>query len=262
MARIKDLLARGQFVRLFGVGQLLGPKLIEMIGEHGGFDGLWLDAEHAGLTMKDIEVATLAAKAYGMDNFVRMPATDYASIMRALEAGAGGVMVSMARSVEDVEQAVRWAKFWPRGDRGLNGGNRDGRFGLTPLGEYVRKANAETFIGIQIETAGALASIAEIAAVPDVDLLFVGPADLSQILGVPGDFENPKCLETIERIAQVCAEAGKPWGIVPRGAEYAARMASWGCKMFVLGIDIHAFHAGIRAAKERYAQFYGDQVRG
>ena len=191
-----------------------------------------------------------------MDHFVRLPATDYASIMRPLEAGAGGVMVSMVRSAAEAEQAVRWAKFWPRGERGMNGGNRDGRFGLTPLAEYAAKANAETFVGIQIETAGAIAAVAEIAAVPDVDLLFVGPADLSQVLGVPGDFENPRCLDAIERIARACAEAGKPWGIVPRGREYAERMRGWGCRMFVLGFDIHAFHAGIRAAKERYAAFF------
>ena len=68
------------------------------------------------------------------------------------------MMFSMVRSPAEVEQAVRWAKFWPRGERGLNGGNRDGRFGLTPLAEYTARANAETFIGVQIETAGALAS--------------------------------------------------------------------------------------------------------
>ena len=105
--------------------------------------------------MKEIELATMAARAYGMDHFVRLPATDYAAIMRPLEAGAGGVMVSMVRSPEEAEQAVRWAKFWPRGERGINGGNRDGRFGLTPLAEYAARANAETFVGIQIETAGA-----------------------------------------------------------------------------------------------------------
>src|SRR6476661_4752119 len=175
MQRIKELLAQGQVVRMFGLGQLLSPKLIEIVGEHGGFDALWLDVEHAGIGMKDIEVATLAAKAYGMDHFVRLPATDYASIMRPLEAGAGGVMVSMIRSPAEAEQAVRWAKFWPRGERGMNGGNRDGRFGLTPIAEYAPRANAETFVGIQIETASAIASVAEIAAVPDVDLLFVGP---------------------------------------------------------------------------------------
>jgi 4-hydroxy-2-oxoheptanedioate aldolase len=256
MARIKQLLAEGRFVRMFGIGQIPSPKLIEIIGEHGEFDALWLDAEHGGLGMKDIEIATMAARVYGMDHFVRMPATDYASIMRALEAGAGGVMVSMIRNPDDAEQAVRWAKFYPRGERGMNGGNRDGRFGLTPLAEYVVRANADTFIGLQIETKGAIDAVAELAAIPDVDLLFVGPADISQVMGVPGDFENPKCLNAIERIARACGDAGKPWGIVPRGADYAERMKAWGCKMFVLGFDIHAFHAGIRAAKERYASFF------
>jgi 2-keto-3-deoxy-L-rhamnonate aldolase RhmA len=256
MPRIKELLAKGQTVRMFGVGQLLTPKLIEIVGEHGGFDALWLDIEHAGLVMRDIELATMAARAYGLDHFVRLPPTDYASIMRPLEAGAGGVMLSMVKSAAEVEQAVRWAKFYPRGERGLNGGNRDGRFGLMPVAEYTKKANAETFVGVQIETASAIATVGEIAAVPDVDLLFIGPADLSQTLGVPGDFENPKCLETIEKIAQACAKAGKPWGIVPRGPQYAERMAEWGCRLFVAAFDIHAVHAGIRAIKERYAGLF------
>src|SRR5277367_5632950 len=213
MPRIKQMLSEGKVVRAFGLGQLVSPKLIEILGEHGEFDALWLDFEHGGLPMKEIELATMAARAYGMDHFVRLPATDYASVMRPLEAGAGGVMVSMVRSAADAEQAVRWAKFWPRGERGLNGGNRDGRFGLTPLADYTARANAETFIGVQIETAGALASLKDIAAIPDVDLLFVGPSDLSQVLGVTGDFENPRCLEAIENLARVCADTGKPWGI-------------------------------------------------
>ena len=256
MPRIKQLLADGQVVRVFALGQLLSPKLIEMVGEHGEFDALWLDAEHAGIGMKDIELATLAAKAYSMDHFVRLPATDYASVMRPLEAGAGGLMISMVNSAEEAEKAVRWSKFWPRGERGLNGGNRDGRFGLTPLRDYTAAANASTFVGIQIETAGALDQAASIAAVPDVDLLFIGPSDLSQVLGVPGDFENPGCLEAIETIAQVCAQAGKPWGVFSRGPEYAERMRALGCRLFVLAADIHMMHTGIRAAKERYASFF------
>ena len=90
MPRIKQLLAEGQVVRVFAVGQLLSPKLIEIVGEHGELDALWLDFEHAGISMKEIELATMTAKAYGMDHFVRLPATDYASVMRPLEAGAGG----------------------------------------------------------------------------------------------------------------------------------------------------------------------------
>src|SRR5262245_51905373 len=112
MPRIKQLLADGQIVRVFALGQLLSPKLVQIVGEHGDFDALWLDAEHAGIGMRDVELATLAAKAYGMDSFVRLPATDYASVMRPLEAGAGGLMISMVRCAADAEQAVRWAKFW------------------------------------------------------------------------------------------------------------------------------------------------------
>jgi 2-dehydro-3-deoxyglucarate aldolase/4-hydroxy-2-oxoheptanedioate aldolase len=250
------LLREGKVVRAFGFGQLLAPKLVEILGEHGDFDALWLDWEHGGLTMKDIELATMAARAYQMDHFVRLPATDYASVMRPLEAGAGGVMISMVRSAAEAEQAVRWAKFWPRGERGLNGGNRDGRFGLTPLADYTARANAETFFGVQIETAGAMESVAEIAAIPDVDLVFVGPSDLSQFLGVTGEFEHPKCLGAIEHIARVCAAAKKPWGVFSRGSDYANRMRRWGCQLFVLGADIHAMHAGIRTVKERYATFF------
>jgi 2-dehydro-3-deoxyglucarate aldolase/4-hydroxy-2-oxoheptanedioate aldolase len=256
MPRIKQLLTDGKVVRVFGLGQLLGPKLIEILGEHGGFDALWLDFEHGGLTMRDIELATMAARSYGLDHFVRLPATDYATVMRPLEAGAGGVMISMVRSTSEAEQAVRWAKFWPQGERGLNGGNRDGRFGLEPLAGYTARANAETFVGIQIETTGALAAVGDIAAVPGVDLLFVGPSDLSQVLGVTGDFENPKCLAAIEGIARACALAGKPWGVFSRGPEYSARMRNWGCQLFVLGADIHIVHAGVRNLKERYAAFF------
>jgi 2-dehydro-3-deoxyglucarate aldolase/4-hydroxy-2-oxoheptanedioate aldolase len=151
---------------------------------------------------------------------------------------------------------VRWAKFWPRGERGLNGGNRDGRFGLVPLAEYTARANAETFVGIQIETAEALAAAGEIAAIPDVDLLFVGPSDLSQVLGVPGDFENPRCLEAIESLARACDAAGKPWGVFSRGPDYAVRMRGLGCRLFVLAADLHVVHAGIREVKNRYGAFF------
>ena len=253
---MKQLLADGQLVRMFGVGQLFTPKIVEMVGEHGGFDALWIDVEHCGLTMSDIELATMAARAYGMDHFVRQPATDYASVMRSLEAGAGGVMASMVQSAEEADQVVRWAKFYPRGERGMNGSNRDGRFGMMPQDEYVLKANADSFVGIQIETQRAMDAVPEIARIPDVDLLFVGPADISQALGLPGQFEHPKCLAAIEKIAQQCAEAKMPWGIVPKGNDYAERMRAWGCQMFVLGFDLHIVHAGVRWTKGHYGSFF------
>jgi 2-dehydro-3-deoxyglucarate aldolase/4-hydroxy-2-oxoheptanedioate aldolase len=256
MLRIKEKLAAGEVVRLFGLGQLASPKLVEMIGFHGGYDGFWIDQEHAGLTMRDVELCTLAANAHGLDQFVRLPATDYASVMRVLEAGANGCMFSMVRGVKDADKAVRWAKFPPRGERGLNGGNRDGRFGLEPLADYIVRANRETFVGIQIETPEAIAEVRDIAALDDVDCIFIGPADLSMILGVTGEFEHPKCLETIGEVARYCKELNKPWGIVARSASHAAKMHEMGCRLFVLGSDISSMFAGVRTIKQTYADLF------
>src|SRR3954454_2559524 len=98
-SRMKQLLAQDQLVRVFGVGQLCSPKLVEMVGWLGGFDAVWLDQEHAGLSIPQIEEASRAARGVGLDSFVRLPASDYAAVMRPLEAGAGGVMAAMVRSL-------------------------------------------------------------------------------------------------------------------------------------------------------------------
>lgn len=256
MPQIKEKLAAGQIVKLFGIGQLASPKLVEMIGFNGGYDGFWMDQEHAGMTMRDVELCTLAANAHGLDHFVRLPATDYASVMRVLEAGANGCMFSMVRGLKDAEKAVQWAKFPPRGERGLNGGNRDGQFGLEPLADYIERVNRMIFLGIQIETPEALAEVRDIAALEDVDCIFIGPADLSMILGVPGQFEHPKCIETIGQIARYCKEFKKPWGIVARSTSHANKMAELGCQLFVLGSDIGAINSGVKGFKQMYGDLF------
>ena len=183
--------------------------------------------------------------------------------MRPLEIGAGGVMVSMVRSPEEAEQAVRWAKFWPRGERGMNGGNRDGRFGLTPMAEYAGEGQR-----------------LDVRRHPDRDGHGAGRGrrdrrgprrrprcssarpTSARCSGVPGQFEHPKCFEAIERIADACRAAGKPWGIVPKGPDYAERMAKLGCRMFVVGFDVHALHEGLRGIKGRYGAFFHGEEGG
>ncbi len=110
---------------------------------------------------------------------------------------------------------------------------------------------------MQIESAEAVENVSSIARVPDIDLLFVGPVDLSQSLGVTGQFDHPKCLSAIDRVAQECAKAGRAWGILAPSADYARRMVERGCRLLALGSDIAVLHRGIQATKEVFSEWIG-----
>src|SRR5438270_3832625 len=238
--RLKETLARGKVARVFCVGQLCHPKVIENVGLQGGFDAVWLDQEHAGLSVEQIEHAARAARGVGLDTFVRLTATDYATVMRALEAGAGGVMAAQVRSAAEAANVVRWSKFHPEGLRGVNGTGVDGRYGTLPLAEYFHRANAETFVAIQVEHAEAVAEVEAIAALPGVDTLFIGPADLSQSMGIPGAWDDPRLWQAVERVAAAARAHGIAWAILPPGVEQARRCVELGCRMLSLGLDVWA----------------------
>src|SRR5688572_4512516 len=161
-----------------------------MVGLLGGYDAVWLDQEHAALTLAQIEEATRAARGVGLDSFVRLTPTDYATVMRPLEAGAGGVMAAQVRNVRQAEEVVRWAKFHPLGLRGVNSSGVDGRYGTMAMPEYFQRCNADTFVAIQIEHIEAVEDVDKIAALKEVDVLFIGPADLGQSMGLSGEWDH------------------------------------------------------------------------
>jgi 2-dehydro-3-deoxyglucarate aldolase/4-hydroxy-2-oxoheptanedioate aldolase len=255
-ARLKTLLKQDKLVRVFCLGQLCSPKLLELIGLYGGYDAVWLDQEHGSLTLEQVEQASRAARACGLDTFVRLAPTDYAAVMRPLEAGAGGIMAAQVRDARQVEVIIRWAKFYPRGARGINNTGVDGRFGLTPLSDYLQQANANSFIAIQVEHVEAVADVERIAAIPDVDVLFVGPADLSQSMGLPGEWEHPRHWEAVERVAQAARKNGIHWAILPPNPAYAQRCVELGCRMLSLGIDVWVVQKGLATFQSEYAEFF------
>jgi 2-dehydro-3-deoxyglucarate aldolase/4-hydroxy-2-oxoheptanedioate aldolase len=250
---LKERLGQRKLTRVFCLGQLCHYKLVEILGIMGGFDAVWLDNEHAGVSIPQIEQASLAARACGLDSFVRLAPTDYATVMRPLEAGAGGIMAAQVRSAKQTEEIVRWAKFHPRGLRGVNGTGIDGQFGTLSQAEYFPRANTNTFVAIQIEHKDAVADVEQIAAVPDVDVLFVGPADLSQSMGLPGAWEHAEVWRAIERVARAAKANGIHWAILPPNADYAQRCVDSGCRMLSVGLDVWAFQKGIHASLAEYA---------
>jgi 4-hydroxy-2-oxoheptanedioate aldolase len=253
---LKALLASDRPARVFGLGQLCHPKLVEIVALRGGFDAVWFDQEHVGLTLPQIEEAARAARAAGIASFVRLAPTDYATVMRPLEAGAGGIMAAMIRSAAQAEEVLTWAKFHPRGLRGVNGTGVDGGYGSLGLRDYFDRANRETVVGLQIECAEAVEEVEKIAAIPDLDFLFVGPADLSQSLGVPGEWLHPKLVAAVERVARAARDHRVPWGILPLSPEHARQSVALGCRILSLGLDSWAFARGVASFQAEYAEFF------
>ncbi|MEZ6064923.1 MAG: aldolase/citrate lyase family protein [Planctomycetaceae bacterium] len=234
-------------------------NLIQMLGLSGAFDAFWIDAEHAGFTASEIEIAAMAGRGTGLDAFVRLAPTDYASVTRALESGVCGLMAAQIHSAAQAEEFVRWCKFAPRGERGLNTGAYDGRFGALSAGEFTRLANEQTFVAIQIETLGALDACEAIAAIDGVDHLFVGPSDLSQVLGVTGDFMHADCLSALDRVSAACRRTGKSWGAVTPTPEHAAACVARGCTLISLTNDVRLINAGIRGVRGAFERVWLEQ---
>jgi len=252
----KALLATDRQIRVFCAGRLIHPVSLQLFGLAGGYDGFWVDAEHAGVSNEQITMASLVGRACQMGSFVRMPVTNYAAVTQALESGTDGVMAAQVNSAAEAEKFVTWCKFAPRGMRGLNTQGADANFTHKTQIELAHDANQDHFVAIQIETLGALEEADAIAAIDDVDLLFIGPADLSQSLGVLGQPEHEKVWNAIDRVASACRKHGKAWGIVPASPSFADRCVEKGCRMVTYGSDVMALRLGIQAVKNMYASHF------
>jgi 2-dehydro-3-deoxyglucarate aldolase/4-hydroxy-2-oxoheptanedioate aldolase len=253
MATLKQRLAAGETIFAAACGRVPSHVIVQMIGQSGHFQAVWLDHEHCGFSGTQLEIMALAARATGLESFVRIAPTDYAAVTRCLEAGAGGVMGAMIHSADQAAEFVRWAKFHPEGSRGLNNGGYDAGFGKLPLADFTRRANENVFVAIQIETVGALKQAEAIAGLEGVDLLFVGPADLSQALGRTGEFFHEDCLAAIDAVAAACRKHGKHWGAVSIGEDHSRMMLEKGCRLLSPTNDVRMLQSALTAAGKEIA---------
>ena len=197
-----------------------------------GFDFLVLDTEHGIWDAAGVAATIRACDAAAIPAIVRVPSCQaQAEAGRALDAGAAGTLVPRADGAAAVHTAVESVKFAPVGKRGL-GGVRANRYAGVPLDHWVLEANDGTAVFVQIETAGALNAACDIASEKWVDLLFVGPNDLSQALGVPGRYDDPRYVAGVERVASVAGEHGKAAGIMLRASDQIPDLRKLGYSLF------------------------------
>ena len=225
------------------------PQLVEMLG-HAGFDWVLLDCEHGSLSLSDVEIMAMAADAVGMTAIARPRSNAAADIQSVLDRGVAGVQIPHIDTAEDAARAVAAVKFGPGAGRGLAAGTRPDRWGLGgKMADFVEQANARSLVCVQLESETAVRNASAIVAVPGIDVFFVGPSDLSQSMGFPG---NPKAPPVAKGIAQTLAtirEAGHAPGM-PATAETLAEVLASGCRYIythlpkLIGTGAGAFLAG------------------
>lgn len=216
-----------------------------------GYDYVMPDLEHTGITLRELEAVVRAADVAGISTIARVPGSTKADILSVLETGVHGIMVPMVESIAEAKAVVEAARYGPLGRRGVYYlGYNSGYCGLSPT-DHFRTANEELLIILQIESSRGVQQAAEIAAVPGVDCLLIGPGDLSQSLGVPFEFEHPAVWEAIRSTFKATRMAGKIAGIMPAGLEYARECEEAGARLMIWGPDLLMYQ---RVAREDAAR--------
>jgi 4-hydroxy-2-oxoheptanedioate aldolase len=257
-SRFRRVLGQHGFLKVVGMNRVTEPWFAELAGKLG-FDVVWFDMEHRAHGYELIDPLSLACRATGIDLMVRIRKTGYTSAMRALEFGANGIMVPHCTSAAEAREWVNYTRFPPVGRRGFDGAGADGDYGLADPIHYLQERNDETFVVLQIEDREAVESVDEIAEVDGVDLLFVGPADLSISYGVPLQREHRLVQAAIDKVANAAAKFGKHWGTVTTTPESAQSELDRGARMITCADDHFLLVNGLRDA---YRQFQNVRLRG
>ena len=174
-----------------------------------GFDCIWLDQEHIAQDWSVVCAQNWAAKAYNVDVMVRVSRGGYSDYIKPFEIDATGILVPHIMNVEDARNVIYMTRFHPIGRRPIDGGNSDGAYGMMNFNEYLKQANEQRFISLQIEDPEPLDTLEEIADLEGFDMLFFGPGDFSQGIGAPGQWDHPELLKTREHVAKIAHKYGK-----------------------------------------------------
>ena len=218
-----------------------------------GFDGIWMDLEHHHYSVETAANLMRAARVGASDIIARPAKGEFMRMARLLEAGAQGIMYPRCESAEEAAEVVKWAKFAPMGERGLDGANADSPYCCMPMTPYLKVANEETMVIIQIESPKALENVESIAKVPGVDILMIGPGDLSVLAGIPYQFDNPYMIGAIERVAKAAKAAGVHWGTVSGSPDHTSKLLKLGGRFICHGADIVMVKRGLEQIQENYA---------
>jgi 2-dehydro-3-deoxyglucarate aldolase/4-hydroxy-2-oxoheptanedioate aldolase len=217
---VKQALAEGKVQIGCGSWQFRSAELPRIL-KAAGFDWTFIDTEHGNFDLETVQDNCRVSSLVGLCSVVRVADLQYNLIARALDCGADGIVFPRVESPELLERAVSWTKFPPKGIRGFGLNISSVNYENMSLAQIAAHMNENVMVVLQIETVRAVEMREELLAVEGVDVVMVGPADLSISLGVPGEFQHPKMVETVESIRETCVRRGVAPGIHTRNIPLA-----------------------------------------
>lgn len=204
-----------------------------------GYDAVYVDLEHTATSLDTAAMLCSCAVGAGMSALVRVPSQEPSVIARVLDNGAVGVIVPHVNSKSEAEGVVHAARFPPLGHRSISGPNALTGYHPQSPAELVATAEERTVVAVMVETPQAADAADAIAAVEGVDMILLGPSDLTAEMGIPGDYENEHFLTLVQTVAQACRNHAVAFGIAGiKSPELLKRFIGWGLRFISAGTDV------------------------
>jgi 2-dehydro-3-deoxyglucarate aldolase len=244
----KDLLAGKRLIGCWS--SLASPITAEVLGV-AGFDWILMDGEHSPNDVITFVPQLMALKDSVSAPFVRPTSNNAVEIKRLLDAGFYNFLIPFVETADEALRCVAATRYPPEGMRGVSVSQRSNRYGT--VANYFQEANQHMCVAVQIESRAGVAAISEIAAVPGVDCVFVGPSDLAAGYGHLGNAAHPEVQEAIAYVFAQAKAHGKPTGILAPVEADARRYMEMGATFIAVGSDLGVFRSATQALKDRYA---------
>jgi 2-keto-3-deoxy-L-rhamnonate aldolase RhmA len=212
-----------------------------------GAEWVILDTEHSGIGIETIKAQISASRGADIVPIVRVAACVSHLVCPALDAGAMGIMVPMMEHASQAKDLVNWCRYRPEGKRGIGFNLAHDEYGSGSVLAKMSEANARTLVIAQVETVRGMENVDEIAAVPGIDVVWVGHFDLSDSMGIAGQFDHPDFVSAIEKLVKACQRHGKAPGVIATDPATARVWLDRGFRCFGFGTDISLMQSALVA---------------
>jgi len=251
---MKERLKRNELLTGTMVFEFFSPGLAQIV-RAAGADFVLYDMEHTGLGFETLKTQFALCRGLPIVPMVRVPRGEYHFIARALDVGALGVMVPMVNTAAEAAAIVACTRYPPQGRRGAAFGFAHDDYEGGDVVAKIAAIHERTLVIPQIETVEGLANVEAIAAVPGVDALWIGHFDLTNFMGIPGEFRHPDYLAAVKRIVAACDAHGKAAAFMAADDDWAREYVDHGFRLFAYGVDQamlqNALRHGLEVLRQR-----------